>query len=404
MVTPFRAPAFRRLWFSTVVATGALGIERTLTAWLALQLGADAFMIGLTFAARMLPSLLFGLAAGTLADQFDRSRQLGVVALVSALLMAGFGWLVATTAGQVWHVVVFSFCAGGIMVFDTPARQALVLDTAPKEVAQRALALNALAGRLTSAFGALIAALLISRAGVVGSYGVVALLYLLVAVLVVTLRVPQAQRMGAERPPFRQALLASVRMIAELPVVRTLIIIGLICEVFAFSHLTAIPLFAQDVLAAGPIGLGILNAALGIGGAIAVALLSLLPERIPRQPLLGAVFVLYGLAIIGFGLSGSLVVAALFLVITGFCAGAFDVLQQTLIQLAVPTEQRGRAVGLWVLSIGSAPLGHLEMGALAVALGVPGALLINGALTLITAVALLVRVPEYRWSREVSKR
>jgi MFS family permease len=401
MHTPFHAPAFRRLWFSTVIATGALGIERTLTAWLALQLGADAFIIGLTFAARMLPSLLFGLAAGTLADQFDRSRQLAVVALASALLMAGFGGLIAATNGQVWLVVLFSFCAGGIMVFDTPARQALVLDTAPPETAQRALALNALAGRLTSAFGALIGGALIAGIGIPLSYGLVAALYVLVGLLALTLRVPQAQRLKGDRPPFRQALMGSIRMIVELPVVRTLIIVGLICEVFAFSHLTAVPLFAQEVLAAGPTGLGALNAALSIGGAIAVALLALLPERVPRQPLLGAVFVLYGGAIVGFGLSGSLIGAAIFLVITGFCAGAFDVLQQTLIQLAVPAEQRGRAVGLWVLSIGSAPIGHLEMGALAAALGVSTALLINGALTLISAVLLLIRVPEYRLSRQV---
>lgn len=63
----------------------AQGIERTLTAWLALQLGADAFEIGLSFAARMLPSLLLGLAAGTIADRTDRSRQLGAVALAAAI-------------------------------------------------------------------------------------------------------------------------------------------------------------------------------------------------------------------------------------------------------------------------------------------------------------------------------
>lgn len=375
------------------------GIERTLTAWIALQLGADALAIGLTFAARMLPSLLFGLAAGTIADRADRPRQLALVAGLSAILMAGFGWLVSTAATQVWHVILFSFCAGSVMTFDTPARQALVLDIAPNEAAQRALALNALAGRFASALGALVAGGLIAQIGTVPSYAVAAGIYGLTALLGASLRVAQEHRRIGEPPPFRQAFMDSIRMVIDLPVVRTLIAVGLICEVFAFSHLSAIPLFAQDVLAAGPAGLGTLTAAVSIGGAIAVALLSLVPERIARQPLLGAVYVLYGLAIVGFALTRNLAVAAALLVITGFCAGAFDVLQQTLIQLAVPPEQRGRAVGLWVLSIGSAPIGHLEMGALAVALGVPAALLINGALTLVAAGWLLVRAPEYRWGR-----
>jgi MFS family permease len=307
--TPFRSPAYRRLWLSTVITAAAQGVERTLTAWLALQLGADAF--GLFFAARMLPSLLFGLPAGTIADRADRPRQLGAVALA-------------------W------------------------------------------------------------------GYAAVALAYGLLALLIGTLRVAQDHRQSAAPPPFRRALTDSLRLIGTVPAVRTLIVAGLICEVLAFSHMTAIPLFAQNVLAAGPEGLGILNAALSIGGAIGVALLSLVPERVARQPLLGAVNLLYGAAIVGFGLSGSLVVATLLLLVTGFCAAAFDVLQQTLIQLAVPAEQRGRAMGLWLLSIGSAPIGHLEMGALSAALGVSTALLINGVLTIAAAVWMLAREPEYR--------
>lgn len=396
MLTPFRSPAYRRLWLSTVVAAMAQGVERTLTAWLALQVGADPVAIGMFFAARMLPSLLFGLPAGAIADRADRPRQLGAVALAGALLVAGFGGLVAATGGRVWQVIAFSFIAGCLMVFDTPARQALVLDTAPPEAAQRALALNALAGRFATALGALAGGALIPVVGLVWGYMAVAGAYGLLALLAGTLRVAQEHRRRAAPPPFRQALAESLRLVGAVRAVRTLIIAGLICEVLAFSHMTAIPLFAQQVLAAGPEGLGLLNAALSIGGAIGVALLSLVPERVAREPLLGAVYLLYGAAIVGFGLSGSLVVATLLLLVTGFCAAAFDVLQQTLIQLAVPAEQRGRAVGLWLLSIGSAPIGHLEMGALAAALGVSAALLINGALTIGAAAWLLAREPAYR--------
>lgn len=397
LLTASRLATFRRLWLSSVITSMAQGIERTLTAWLALQLGADAFEIGLSFAARMLPSLLLGLAAGTIADRTDRSRQLGAVALAAAILMSSFAWLVTATTGQVWYVIMLSFIAGCIMVFDTPARQALVLDAVPKDMAQRALALNALAGRFATAIGALIAGLMILHLGIMSSYLVVALLHIGMMLLVTTMHVPQEHHLSTKAPPFQQALIESVHMIRDLPAVRTLIMVGLICEIFAFSHLSAIPLFAQDVLAAGPAGLGILNAALGIGGVLGVLLLSFVPEHISRRSLLGAVYVLYGLAILGFALTHELVLTTVLLLITGFCAAAFDVLQQTLIQLAVPAHQRGRAVGLWILSIGSAPLGHLEMGMLATLLGVPIALLINGALTFIAAILLLLRSPEYRW-------
>lgn len=394
----FRSAAFRRLWTSSLAVSTALGVERTLTAWLALEVGADAFAVGLIFAARMLPSLLLGLAAGTLADRADRPRQLLVVALSAAGLMVALSGL-ATLGLRVWQVVVLAGVSGCVQVFDTPARQALVLDVVPSEAAQRALALNALAARFASALGALAAGVLITQLGLAPSYLVAAGVFGLAAALVFGLRVPQAHR-TLLAPPFRAALRDALRMAVEAPALRMLIAVGLICEVLAFSHLSALPLFAQQVLAAGPAGLGALNAASAIGGAVAVALLALVPERVARQPLLGATYVVFGLAIVGLAATRGLALAVVVVALIGCCAAAFDVLLQTLIQLAVPPEQRGRAVGLWALSIGSAPVGHLEMGALAAALGVPAALAINGGLTVLAAAHLLLRAPAYRWWRK----
>jgi MFS family permease len=398
-MTPFRSPTFRRLWYSSVSSAAALGMERTATAWVALEAGGSAFEIGLIFAARMLPSLLFGLTAGTIADRADRPRQLLAVAGVAALLMLAVSWLIGTGGIQVWQVVAFSFAAGCIHVFDTPARQALVLDTAPKDAALRALALIALAARFSGALGALAAGLLIPLAGVARCYLLIATAYGVTAALVAALRVPQEHRTLVAPLPFRQALRDAARLVIDVPAVRTLILAGLACEVFAFSHMSALPLFAQDVLVTGPAGLGMLNAALSVGGAVAVALLSLLPEQGRRQPLLSMIFLVYGLSILILAATRELAVAVVVLLVIGFCAGAFDLLQQTLIQMAVPNEQRGRAVGLWVLSLGSAPVGHLEMGGLIAALSVPIALLINGTLTVAAATTLLVRAPSYRWVR-----
>lgn len=398
-MTPFQSPAFRRLWCSGVTATAALGMERTATSWLALETGGGAVAVGLSFAARMLPSLLFGLAAGTIADRADRPRQLLAVAGAALLLMAGFGWLVGTAGAQVWQVLVFAFAAGCVQVFDTPARQALVLDTVPREAALRGLSLTALAARCSTALGAFGAGLLIPVAGVAGSLLVAAGLYGLTAAVVAPLRVAQEHRSQGKPPPFREAFREAARLMLDIPVLRTLVLAGVVCEVFAFSHLTALAPFAEEVLDAGPAGLGALNGAAAAGGAIAVALLALLPLGSRREPLLSVTFLLYGLSIVGFALTRSLALASAVLLLVGCCAAAFDVLQQTLIQMAVPDAQRGRAVGIWVLSIGSAPLGHLEMGLLIAALGVPTALLINGAVTVVAAMVLLAHAPDYRWSR-----
>lgn len=396
-MAPFASPAFRQLWSSTLASAGAQGMERTATAWLALEAGGDAYALGLTFAARMLPSLLLGLVSGTLADRSDRPRQLLAVAGATIFLMAGFGWLVSAGEIQVWQVVAFSFAAGCLNVFDMPARQALVLDTVPRAAAPRALALNALAGRVAAALGALAAGVIIAQAGIANCYFVVAAAYGVMGALVATIHVPQGRQTLITPPPFRRAFRDAARLIVDLPGVRVLFISGLLCEVFAFSYATALPLFAQDVLAAGAQGLGTLNASASIGGATAVVILSLIPADVRRQPLMAASFLLYGLVLSTLALTHSLMVAAAVMILVGFCAATFDVLQQTLIQLAVPDEQRGRAVGVWILGIGSAPAGHLEMGFLAGTLGVATALLINGTLTVASAITLLIAAPDYRW-------
>src|SRR5215212_4652646 len=118
-----RSPTFRRLWFSSLASTAAQGMERTVTAWLALEVGGGAFAVGLIFAARMLPSLLLGLAAGTIADRANRTHQLLAVAAAALVVMASFSWIVGQGSLRIWQVVVFSFVAGCVQVFDTPARQ-----------------------------------------------------------------------------------------------------------------------------------------------------------------------------------------------------------------------------------------------------------------------------------------
>src|SRR5439155_332639 len=83
-------------------------------------------------------------------------------------------------------------------------------------------------------------------------------------------RVPQEHRVLVALPPFSRAFRDAARLIVDVPAVRTLIGAGVACEVFAFSHMSALPLFAQNVLAAGAEGLGTLNAAVAVGGPIAL--------------------------------------------------------------------------------------------------------------------------------------
>lgn len=105
---------------------------------------------------------------------------------------------------------------------------------------------------------------------------------------------------------------------------------------------------------------------------------------------------MYGVGLLLLAPSTTLGLASASLVVVGACAATFDVRQQTLMQLSVPEDQRGRAVGLWVLGIGSASLGNLEMGALVALLGSQLALAINGGLVVTTAILVILSAPAVR--------
>ena len=394
---PLRSTQFRWLLSSTLASGGAQGMERTATAWLALESGGGAFAIGMAFAARMAPSLALGLAAGTIADRSDRTRQLLAVSIAAIPLMAVVSWLAGSGTIQVWHVVAISFAIGLIQVFDTPARQTLIVDTVPREVAQNAVAFNAFGTRLFMGIGALGAGLLIPIGGVSGCYLAVGAIYGISAVLIAMMRVPKVDHSAIQRPSFARAMGDAARLIVNVPALRILTISGIVCEVFAFSHSTALPIVARDMLSSGPEGLGTLNAAASVGGTVSVVLLSILPGRVRREPIMAATFALYGVAILSLAAMNDLALAVIAMIVIGACAAAFDVLQQTLIQLTVPEDQRGRAMGIWVLGLGSAPFGHLEMGMLVAALGAPSALIINGVLVVAGAVVLVAQSPAYRW-------
>ena len=270
---PFRSVPFRWLWFSSGLATGAQLMERTTTAWLVLQLGGGALAVGLAFAARSLPSLLFGLAAGTVADRVDRRRQLLTVASIALMLMTFTGWLTGTGAIRVWQVIAIAFAVGCIQMSDSPARQALVLDTTSRDEATLSMTLNALASRGFGAVGAISAGALIPWIGVSHAYYVIAAVYGFELFPLLALRVPKIVRSSIVHPPFRRALRDALGLILNLPAVRVLTISGIAGEVLAFSHSSALPVLARDVLKAGPEGLGTLNAALSIGGTLSLVLL-----------------------------------------------------------------------------------------------------------------------------------
>jgi MFS family permease len=169
-----------------------------------------------------------------------------------------------------------------------------------------------------------------------------------------------------------------------------------VAEMLGFSHQALLPPLARDVLRVGPEGLGVMTAARQVGGLAGIAFTSGLGGARGYGPLFLSVLIAFGGSLVVLGFAPSFPVVLLVLVVANALGAVTDVLAQTLIQLAVPSGLRGRAGGAWVVSIGMAPVGQFQVGALASLFGVGAALGVNGVALMAVGAAAALLVPRLR--------
>jgi hypothetical protein len=167
-------------------------------------------------------------------------------------------------------------------------------------------------------------------------------------------------------------------------------------EILGFSHQVLLPVIARDVLDVGAEGLGLMNALRSIGGITAILALSSLGEVRRKGLLYLAVLHIFGISLLFLGVADTFSPAILAIIVINGMGALSDILSQSLVQTVVPNELRGRAMGSWVLAVGLGPVGHLQIGALASALGVGFALTAHGAGLVALAVGALALFPRLR--------
>jgi len=234
----------------------------------------------------------------------------------------------------------------------------------------------------------------IVRKVVAVDWGVVAASYLVSALVMLPARSSGRPSEAAESS-VRDDVFGFLGTIRHDRVLLHLMSLTAIAEVLGFSHQALLPSLARDVLQVGPEGLGVMTAARQVGGLAGIAFTSGLGGA-RYGPLFLSVIIGFGASLVALGFAPSFTVVLLILVGANALGAVTDVLAQTLIQLAVPSGLRGRAGGAWVVSIGMAPLGQFQVGALASLFGVSAALGVNGVALMAVGAAAALLVPKLR--------
>jgi MFS family permease len=174
------------------------------------------------------------------------------------------------------------------------------------------------------------------------------------------------------------------------PTVRAVLLVTVAMNTLFFPYQHMLPVFAQDVLALGPAGLGALVAADGCGALLGALALASRRGQLSHRLLFGGAVMVAPLLLVALSASRWMWVCVGILVLMGVAESSFAAMQSTLVLLAAPEGVRGGAMGILSACIGTQPLGTLAIGLLAAALGAPLAFTINALAALLVIVPLAV--------------
>lgn len=380
----FKEPAFRYAWSSISFNSFGNQVNSVALAWLALEFTGSPLGVGLVFATRNLPRLVFAVPFGALSDRVDR-RLLMVLVNYAAAVTALIAALVSNQGWLGYVVLIFLSAASGIIdCAQTTWSKAYVFDVVGHKRAVNGLAMEQLANKLFGMVGGFAGGLLLFHAGAGGAFLAMAVSYtvgglLLNWIKVVGLAAPvasAARQQDDDVTPWRVVI-----RLLRIPVVLLLGLVALCAEVFGYSNEVLWGPFVQEVLQGGEVGLGILVGLLNAGGIAGLLLLGMAHRVKPVK----AVFLVaagFAVGLIAFSTTSSMLTAGTIVLFVGAAWAVLDSLLPTALQLSVANDRRGAAVGIWNLSRGFGPIGHLEIGVLAAVIGVSTTQATNGLLFL----------------------
>jgi MFS transporter len=280
------------------------------------------------------------------------------------------------------------------------ARQSYTHDVVGGAALMNGLAVLGVAMRSGWLVGSLGAGILIASLGSGAAYLAVAASYLAGAAALLPASAPPATPgPGSGSGSLWRSMLGFIGDMRRDPVLPGLMTLTAAAEVLGFSHQALLPSLARDVLYVGPEGLGVMNAARSLGGVLALAVVTTVSAGFGGGMLFVAVLVSFGASLVALGVAPQLVGYAgvvVVLVVANAMGALADLLAQSLMQLSVPVHLRGRAGGAWVVSIGLAPLGQLQIGAVASLFGVGVALGASGLGLVVLACATALVFPRLR--------
>ncbi len=357
-------------------------LQHTAQAWLVYRLTKDSMMLGLVAFVSQFPAFLLGFYAGFVVDRGDHLkivRRTQAAAMLQAVILAALcfsGWV------QVWHVFVLALALGIVTAFDLPARQVLIGELVEPEHRHNAIALNSTIVNGSRIVGPALAGLMIGWVGEAWCFALNALSFLaVIGALYAMKEVRQAP--STMKDALWEEVGKGLSYAAGHEAIRASLLTLGIFSLLGLPLFVLLPVFAEEVLHAGPKGFGILSSFSGIGATFGALHLARRSGTAGLGKIIVESFLIFSVAVLGLACSRQLWLSCSLMWVIGF-AGLQTVSGiNTVLQDLVGDRYRGRVMGFFAMVfVGLAPIGSFAAGSLASRFGAPATVALEALLCL----------------------
>lgn len=381
-MSSLKRPAFTRFWIGETATVLAYQMLVVAVGWQTYDLTNSALALGFIGLFHFASQFLLLLPAGHFADRHDRRRiALGaqVVQLAVALVYVATN---VTDSMSTAFIYGGSLCIGAAQAFQSPSIRSMLPALVERSELPQCIAWAGAARKMAVIAGPALGGV-IYLLGPAYVYALSAIFFVVAGVLLVSVRMPRAMR--PNEPATLKTLFGGIAYIRSNPVVLGAISLDLFATLL--GGVTALlPIYARDILEAGPSGLGALRAAPAVGAIVVSALLVRAPLARHVGRTMFVCVAVFGVATVVFGLSRSFTLSLIALAVLGAADMISVVIRTSLIQLETPDHMRGRvsAVNSMFTST-SNQLGQFESGVVAALVGAVPSVVIGGVGTLVVA-------------------
>ena len=393
-LAPFASPPYRYLWLGAVLIMSCQMIQLVAQGWLIYEITDSPTWLGIVSFARGIPMIVLSLPAGVLVDRLERRGLLIVTQALSAAATAALAGLIAARIVEPWHVALNAFVTGALIVAIIPAHQALIPTTVPRSQSGAAVTLASAGQNAGRVLGPALAGLLVAAFGVAACFFALAAAFTIALLSTFKLEPrPVASRAGGSSAV--QNLLEGLGYIRRDPTVLGLMTLAALPALLLMPYQQLLPVFARDILRAGPEGLGWLMGAAGVGSVVGTVALALAAPRRQGLMLFAALFA-FGTLLVLFAMSTWLPASILLMGLIGMAQAVYMAANYTLLDVLVPDKLRGRVMSAYITTWGLIPIGTLPQGILVDRFGAPAVEAGAGVVCCAIVALLAARSPALR--------